>query len=414
MRHERVGQLKRSVPRRCLVRMLNTSDHSVTSSQNIELTILLPCLNEAETLAGCIEKAFAFLRRSGVKGEVLVADNGSTDGSTEIAEGLGARVIHVPIRGYGAALMHGIAAARGRYVIMGDSDLSYDFQNLDPFLDKLRSGCNLVMGNRFHGGIASGAMPFLHKYLGNPVLSFIGRLFFSIPVGDFHCGLRGFNRQSILDLGLKSPGMEFASEMVVRSSLAGLSIAEVPTTLSKDGRSRPPHLRTWHDGWRHLRFLLLFCPRWLFLYPGIAMLALGVLLSVVLLLGPVALTPNISIDVHTLIVGCFAMLVGVQLISFAIVSRRFAAMRGFLPRSRHLDEYGNFITLERALIPAVVLFLLGLGGVGYCIFRWAAVDFGPLQYSELIRVLTVSATGVAMGIQIAFTAFLMAMLDVDG
>jgi glycosyltransferase involved in cell wall biosynthesis len=394
--------------------ILKTTDPASSSYQDIELTILMPCLNEAETLAGCIEKASGYLARSGVKGEVLIADNGSTDGSIEIAEGLGARVVHVPIRGYGAALLHGIAAARGRFVIMGDSDLSYDFENLESFVEKLRGGCDLVMGNRFRGGIAPDAMPFLHKYLGNPVLSFIGRLFFLIPVGDFHCGLRGFNRQAILDLNLKSLGMEFASEMVVRSSLAGLSIAEAPTTLAKDGRSRPPHLRTWRDGWRHLRFLLLFCPRWLFLYPGIAVLAFGLILSLALLPGPIALSPNISIDVHTLIVGCFAVLVGTQLISFAVISRRYAAARGFLPGSRYLDDYGEWITLEKILIPALVLFVLGLGGIAYCVFRWVAVDFGPLQYSELIRVLTLSATAVAMGLQIAFTAFLMAMFDIDG
>jgi hypothetical protein len=393
--------------------MLTTTDPTPSSDQDIELTILMPCLNEAETLAGCIEKASGFLARSRVKGEVLIADNGSTDGSIAIAKGLGARIVHVPIRGYGAALLHGIAAARGRYVIMGDSDLSYDFENLEPFVEKLRSGCDLVMGNRFRGGIGPDAMPFLHKYLGNPVLSFVGRLFFSIPVGDFHCGLRGFNRKAILDLDLKSSGMEFASEMVVRSSLAGHSIAEVPTTLAKDGRSRPPHLRTWRDGWRHMRFLLLFCPRWLFLYPGIAVLGVGLVLSLALLPGPIALSPNVSIDVHTLIVGCFAILVGTQLISFAVISRRYAAARGFLPASRYLDDHGHWITLENLLIPAVILFVLGLGGIGYCVFQWAAVDFGPLNYAGLIRVLTVSATAVAMGLQVAFTAFLMAMFDLD-
>ena len=397
-----------------MLQNMDTSGGAASESEEIELTILMPCLNEAETLAECIEKASGFLLRSDVKGEVLVADNGSTDGSIEIAEGLGTRVVHVPVRGYGAALQHGIAAARGRYVIMGDSDQSYDFENLEPFVENLRAECDLVMGNRFRGGIAPGAMPFLHKYLGNPLLSFIGRLFFSIPVADFHCGLRGFNRKSIMDLKLKSPGMEFASEMVVRSSLAGHSIAEVPTTLAKDGRSRPPHLKTWRDGWRHLRFLLLFCPRWLFLYPGIAVLAFGLILSLVLLPGPIAVSPGITIDVHTLIIGCFAVLVGTQLISFSIVSRRYAEARGFLPGSQYPDDYGDWLTLEKILVPAIILFVLGLGGIVYCVFGWVAVDFGPLHYPELIRVLTVSATVVAMGLQIAFTAFLMAMFEIDG
>ena len=245
----------------------------------MELTILMPCLNEAETIARCVDKARSFLARTGTEGEVLVADNGSNDGSIQIAEAHGARVAHVAMRGYGAALIHGINAAHGKYVIMADSDDSYDLQHLDAFISQLRQGNDLVMGNRFKGGIAQGAMPFLHKYLGNPVLSRIGRLFFSIPVHDFHCGLRGFNRQRILDLELATTGMEFASEMVVRSALAKYKITEVPTTLQKDGRSRPPHLRTWSDGWRHLRFLLLLCPRWLFLYPGIAILLMGTLIT---------------------------------------------------------------------------------------------------------------------------------------
>ena len=234
----------------------------------IELSILMPCLNEAETLAACIHMAHSFLDATGVSGEVLVADNGSTDGSRDIARGEGARLVPVPTRGYGAALLGGIEAARGEYVIMGDADRSYDLSNLMPFLVELRGGADLVMGNRFKGGIAPGAMPFSHRYIGNPVLSVLGRIFFRIDIGDFHCGLRGFRRDRIRDLRLQTTGMEFASEMVVKSALAGYTITEVPTTLAKDGRSRPPHLRTWHDGWRHLRFLFMYSPRWLFLYPG--------------------------------------------------------------------------------------------------------------------------------------------------
>ena len=295
------------------------------SATALELSIVMPCLNEIETLATCIDKAQRFLLDSGIDGEVIIADNGSTDGSIEAATAHGARVVHVPMRGYGAALGAGIAAARGRFVIMGDSDDSYDFSRLLPFVEQLRGGADLVMGNRFRGGIAAGAMPLLHRYLGNPVLSFIGRLFFRIPVGDFHCGLRGFRRDRIADLGLTTTGMEFASEMVVHSALAGLAIREVPTTLSPDGRSRPPHLRTWRDGWRHLRFLLLFSPRWLFLYPGLLIMALGAVLVFTLLPGPMPLTQHVTLDIHSIVVGCLAVLIGAQCLSFGIIARRFAA-----------------------------------------------------------------------------------------
>ncbi|MEM9788719.1 MAG: glycosyltransferase family 2 protein, partial [Pseudomonadota bacterium] len=252
-----------------------------------ELTILMPCLNEAETLEICIVKAFDYLKRSGVDGEVLIADNGSTDGSQEIAKGLGARVVDVPVKGYGAALGAGIAAARGRYVIMGDSDDSYDFSNLDPFVEQLRDGADLVMGNRFLGGIEKNAMPPLHRYLGNPVLSAVGRIFYHTPIGDFHCGLRGFSREAILALHLNTPGMEFASEMVIRATLFNLDIREVPTTLKPDGRSRPPHLRSWRDGWLHLKLLLTFAPYWLFYYPGLVMFWAGLISFVALMFGPV-------------------------------------------------------------------------------------------------------------------------------
>ena len=276
----------------------------------------MPCLNEARTLGNCVKRANLFLTRHQIAGEVLVADNGSTDGSQSIATELGARVVAVPTRGYGAALVAGIAQARGRYVIMGDSDESYDFATLGPFVDALRAGNELVMGNRFAGGIAMGAMPFLHRYLGNPVLSFIGRLFFKSPVGDFHCGLRGFDREAISRLGLRCEGMEFASEMIVKASLHGLKITEVPTTLSKDGRDRPPHLRTWRDGWRHLRFLLLFTPRWLLLYPGIALMFLSLIQLVVALMHPHGLG-RWPVGVHTQLFAVAGMMVGFQTMLFA-------------------------------------------------------------------------------------------------
>lgn len=380
---------------------------------SLELTVLMPCLNEAETLAICIDKAQAFLKGSGIQGEVLIADNGSTDGSIGIADRHGARVVHVSIRGYGAALSHGIADARGKFVIMGDSDDSYDFSKLAPFVEKLRQGFDVVMGNRFKGGIAPGAMPFLHRYLGNPVLSFVGRLFFSIPVRDFHCGLRGFNRQRVLALNLMTAGMEFASELVVRSALAKYSITEVPTTLSPDGRSRPPHLRTWRDGWRHLRFLLLFSPRWLFLYPGLITFVLGAILTFALLPGPVSITPGITLDVHSIIVGCITMLIGTQCISFAIVARRYAAARGLLPADYRLRRVLSPLTLERTLMFAGVLLIAGCAGVFHCVNTWREAGFGPLQYDELLRLLLVSGTGIALATQIAFTSFLSAILDIE-
>ena len=382
-------------------------------AEAIELTVLMPCLNEAETLATCIDKAKAYLSRANIVGEVLIADNGSTDGSIEIAEAHGARVVHVPVRGYGAALRHGIENARGKFVIMGDSDDSYDFSRLDPFVEKLREGYDFVIGNRFKGGIATGAMPFLHRYLGNPVLSFLGRLFFRSDIGDFHCGLRGFRRESINALGLKAPGMEFASEMVVRASLGKLRIAEVPTTLSPDGRSRPPHLRTWTDGWRHLRYLLLNSPKWLFVYPGAAILAFGAILTVILLQGPVQVLPGVVLDTHSLIVGCMAMLVGASCLSFGVIARSYSATRGFLPVNTRLARVKACATLERTLLCAGALALAGLSGLGYAVWQWAAADFGALEYNGMVRMLTVSCTLIALGLQLAFAAFLGALIDIE-
>ncbi len=378
----------------------------------LELTILMPCLDEIETLATCIDKAQRFLREHAIAGEVLVADNGSTDGSIEAALAHGARVVHVPVRGYGAALAAGIADARGRFIIMGDSDDSYDFNRLGPFVEELRGGADLVMGNRFRGGIAPGAMPFLHRYLGNPVLSFIGRLFFRIPVGDFHCGLRGFRRERIQALGLTTTGMEFASEMIVRAALAGHDIREVPTTLAVDGRSRAPHLRTWRDGWRHLRFLLLFSPRWLFLYPGMLVMGLGALLVFALLPGPMALTPHITLDIHSIVVGSLAVLIGAQCISFAIIARRYAAVRGLLPPQDRIARLAVPNRLEPSLIVAAALALPGLGGLGWAIAQWWQADFGALAYGSLVRVLAVSCTLIALALQLAFTAFLAAIIDI--
>jgi glycosyltransferase involved in cell wall biosynthesis len=363
----------------------------------LELTILMPCLNEAETLATCIGKARAFLAHSGIAGEVLVADNGSTDGSVVLAESAGARVVDVPERGYGAALRAGIAAARGRFVVMGDADDSYDFSRLEPFVARLRDGCDLVMGNRFAGGIAPGAMPFLHRYLGNPVLSLIGRLFFRARIRDFHCGLRGFRRDAVLGLDLQTSGMEFASEMVVRAALARLPIAEVPTTLAVDGRSRPPHLRTWRDGWRHLRFLLMFSPRWLFLYPGLALILFGVLGTAALFAGPLMFTARLSLDDHSYLVATVAMLVGIQVAGFGVVARHFASAYGLLPRSRALVATMRVVTLERGLLGSLALLVFGISGVAWSVWQWALVDFGHLTAPAVMRVLALSLVLIAIG-----------------
>jgi len=375
----------------------------------VELTILMPCLNEAETLGTCVRKAMDYLARSGVAGEVLVADNGSTDGSQAIAERLGARVIAVPQRGYGAALIAGIAAARGRYVVMGDSDDSYDFTALDPFLAKLREGYELVMGNRFKGGIRPGAMPPLHRYLGNPVLSTIGRLFFGSPVGDFHCGLRGFNRDAVRRLDLRAPGMEFASEMVVKATMQGLRITEVPTTLSPDGRSRPPHLRSWRDGWRHLRFLLVFCPRWLFLYPGAGLFIAGFAAMLALLPGPVRLG-GLTFDVHTLLYAAGAMVMGFQAMQFWVFARIYGAEQGVVPEEKRLTAWLARFGLEPALIVAGVLVLLGLGLGVAAVAIWGAERFGPLPGMGAMRVAIASVTAMLLGLQLAFGAFFVALL----
>jgi glycosyltransferase involved in cell wall biosynthesis len=381
------------------------------SGRSVEFTILMPCLNEAETIAACIGKAVAYLNVSGIAGEVLIADNGSTDGSQQIAAAAGARVIAVPRRGYGAALMAGISAAHGHYIIMGDADDSYDFCQLQSFIDALRSGAELVMGNRFKGGIAPGAMPFLHRYLGNPVLSMIGRVLFATRCGDFHCGLRGFVRSSILALDLNTTGMEFATEMVVRAVLHGLRVTEVPTTLSQAGRSRPAHLRTWRDGWRHLRFMLIYSPRWLYLYPGIALILIGMLVCGLLLPGPLELTPRVSLDIHTFLVACVSMQLGMQSIVFALVVRRYSTLHGLLPRSGRYGDVLDWLSLERLLLIALVLIVPGICGLSWALFAWSETGFGLMQYTQWLRVMILSLTGISCGLELAFTAFLLGIME---
>lgn len=376
----------------------------------MELTILMPCLNEAQTLEACITKAQRFLQRAGIDGEVLIADNGSDDGSQQIAQAHGARIVDIAARGYGAALIGGIAAARGRFVIMGDADDSYDFSQLDAFVDQLRGGAQLVMGNRFRGGIAAGAMPPLHRYLGNPVLTGIGRLFFPSAIGDFHCGLRGFEREAILGLKLQASGMEFASEMVVKATLHRLRVVEVPTTLSPDGRNRPPHLRSWRDGWRHLRLLLVFSPRWLFLYPGLTLILLGAL-GMLWLLPQQRQLGGVVLGVHTLLFAGVAIVLGVQATSFAVFAKVFAIQTGLLPGDARIAWFTRQATLERGLVGGLSLALAGLIGSAYALFKWGQVGFGPLGIDNTMRLVIPSATAILVGVQIAFSWFFLGVLQ---
>jgi glycosyltransferase involved in cell wall biosynthesis len=374
-----------------------------------ELSILMPCLNEAETLATCIRKAQRAIEDLDVVGEVVIADNGSTDGSPEIAASLGARVIHVAEKGYGSALLGGIKAARGKYIIMGDADDSYDFTNLGPFLENLRAGYDLVMGNRFKGGIAPQAMPALHRYLGNPVLTGIGRLFFHSSCGDFHCGLRGFSKAAIQRLDLRTTGMEFASETVVKASLHGLRITEVPTTLSIHGRSRPPHLRSWRDGWRHLRFLLLYSPRWLFLYPGLLLMLAGAVVSGWLLLGP-RVVDGITFDIHTFLYAAMAIIIGYQTVIFAIFTKVFAITEGLLPEDRRLTTMFRHIKLEIGIIAGSLLLVAGIGLSVYALSFWSATSFGPLDPSRTLRLVIPAATLITLGLQTVLSSFFLSIL----
>ncbi len=377
-----------------------------------ELTVLMPCLDEAETVGVCVRKALDYLRRRGIDGEVLVADNGSTDGSQEIAQAAGARVVPVVERGYGAALAGGIARARGRHVIMGDADESYDFGNLDPFVERLRAGDELVMGNRFQGGILSGAMPALHRYLGNPVLTGVGRLFFGSRVGDFHCGLRGFDRAAIERLRLTSTGMEFASEMVVKATLGGLKVSEVPTTLAPDGRSRPPHLRSWRDGWRHLRFLLLFSPRWLFFYPGAALMLLGLASMIWLLPGP-RTVGGVILDVHTLAYSVAAIVCGFQAVAFAVFTKVYAIKAKLLPEDPRFAKLGDVFSLEVGIIAGLVFLLGGLAATVLALGSWGSRAFADLDPAVVMRTVLPAVTALILGMQIIFASFFYSILGLS-
>ena len=389
-----------------------TTPREASPPTAVELSIVMPCLNEVETLATCIQKARLAIDRLGLKAEIVVADNGSTDGSQELARELGARVVDVVRKGYGSALIGGIDATRGELVIMGDADDSYDFSAIGPLVDRLREGHDLVMGNRFAGEIKQGAMVWSHRWVGNPVLTAISRLFFHTPVGDMHCGLRGFRKDAYSKLHLSATGMEFASEMVIKASLQGMKIAEVPVVLSPDGRSRPPHLRTWRDGWRHLRFMLLFSPRWLFLYPGLILFAVGAVLSLVLLPGPVVVA-GVRLDIHTLLVGGFLALLGYQLVLFALFTKFFAIRVGFHPPHPVLQSMFRYITLEVGLAVGVLLALAGLVSLIVAVASWSAVGFGNLNPDTTMREVIPAVVLTALGTQTVFAAFFMSILGIE-
>ncbi len=377
----------------------------------VEVSIVMPCLNEAETLGQCIEKAITFLKNNAIDGEVIVADNGSTDGSQSIAISHGVRMVHVDEKGYGNAVQEGVRAAQGRFVIMGDADASYDFLDLMGFVQKLRQGFDLVMGNRFAGEIKRGAMPFLHRYLGNPVLSFIGRLFFRTSVGDFHCGLRGFSKEAFGLMELRTTGMEFASEMVVKACLLGMKIGEVPTTLSRDGRIRKPHLRTWRDGWRHLRFLLIYSPSWLFLYPGLLLMSLGAVFSALLLFKPLSIG-SVVLDVHTLLYTSLVGIAGLQFVFFYAFSQIYALVTGFLPPNRQFNRMFTYFTLERGLFVGILLILCGTVLTIKAFFMWSNLKFGPLSPAITMRVVIPAVMSLMIGVQLILYSFFLSILGV--
>ncbi len=376
----------------------------------MELTILMPCLNEAETLEICIKKAKTFLSENNVEGEVLIADNGSTDGSQEIAVRCGARVVDIPEKGYGAALIGGSSAANGKYVIMGDADDSYDFLHLMPFVEKLREGYDLVMGNRFKGGIAKGAMPPLHRYLGNPVLSFLGRVFYPSKIGDFHCGLRGYNKERIQALELQTTGMEYASEMVVKCTLNKYNMAEVPTTLSPDGRTRAPHLRSWSDGWRHLKFLLMHCPNWLFLYPGMILMAIGVVMMALLIGGPLTIG-KITFDIHTMMYSAAFILLGAGGVQFAVFTKIYAANTKYIPMTKSIEKMSK-ITTERGALVGVILTVIGLVATIVALTMWGRTSFGNLNPEYVMRITIPALVFMQLGVQLIFGSFFVGILNI--
>lgn len=376
------------------------------------LTIVMPCLNEAETLEKCVEKAKRGLALANIAGEIIVADNGSTDGSQEIATRCGARVVNIPAKGYGSALIGGIAAAKGEWILMADSDDSYDLSDVAKFVEKLREGYALVMGCRLPSGggtIMSGAMPWKNRWIGNPSLSFLGRFLFGTPITDFHCGMRAFTKTAVETMNLQTTGMEFASEMVMKATLWKMRITQVPITLHPDGRNRPPHLRPWRDGWRHLRFMMIYSPRWLFLAPGLTLFVLSSLLTFILYFGAIKVG-GISLDTGTMLLSAMGMIVGCQLVAFAICTKVFGIGEGLLPQDTKFTSTFNFFTLEKGLAGGILLILLGAALVLEATLSWQRANFGFLPYSENMRKLIPAATLGVLGIQVVFTSFFLSVL----
>ena len=378
------------------------------SKKDIELSIVMPCLNELETIGICIRKAKTFLAENQVSGEIVVSDNGSTDGSDKLARELGARVVYEKEKGYGSALMKGISEAKGKYIIMGDSDDSYDFLSIKPFLDKLRRGNDLVMGNRFAGGLQKGAMPFLNKYIGNPFLSGIGKLFFKSKVSDFHCGLRGFSKEAYKKMNMQTKGMEFASEMVVKATLLKMNIAEVPTTLSQDGRSRRPHLRPFNDGWRHLRFLLLYSPRWLFLYPGIALFVIGLILSLWIFF-----RVDQKIDVHSMLYSAAAVIIGIQLFTLSIYSKVFAFHEGLIPENPFIDRMISKFSLEKGLFFGGFILAIGIAIGIYTFIVWQEGTFFDMGIRITLRYVILSFLFIILGFHTIISSFFFSFLKIN-
>ena len=383
------------------------STNSMRSTQ-VELTVLMPCLDEAETLELCIQKALTFMKEHDISGEVLIADNGSTDGSQQIAKKAGARVVKVSERGYGAALIGGLEAAQGKYVIMGDADDSYDFSNLMPFVERLRAGDDLVMGNRFKGGIEKGAMPLLNRYLGNPVLSGIARIFFKSPIGDFHCGLRGYNAKRMRELDLRTTGMEYASEMVVQATIHGYTVSEVPTTLSPDGRSRPPHLRRWRDGWRHLKFLLAHSPSWLFLYPGLLLIVIGFVLGAAIVASPLYLF-GAELDINTLLYSAAMIVVGFNLTFFHIFTQLYAHQARFIKAEKDIWPK---LTAETCALSGLSLISAGVALTVLAFALWGYNDFGELVPERFMRITIPAMTMILVGVQVMFSGFFLDILRI--
>ncbi|MDR2862736.1 MAG: glycosyltransferase family 2 protein [Puniceicoccales bacterium] len=382
----------------------------MSESDSLEISIVMPCLNEAQTLKSCIEEGLQALAENNLRGEVVIADNGSTDGSPEIAAACGARVVRVLAKGYGNALRAGIEAARGRYVLMGDADGSYNFGHVKFFVEELRKGYDLVMGNRFKGGVAPGAMPWKNHYIGNPILSLVGRVFFRVPCKDFHCGLRAFSKEACQKMALKTGGMEFASEMVIRATLLNMKISEIPTTLRPDGRNRPPHLRPWRDGWRHLRFMLLYSPRWLFLYPGLFFILTGLVLGARLLYGPLQIGSAV-LDVHTLFFCAIAILMGFQSVLFAVMTKVFAIQNELVPPDGTFKKVMKFVSLEAGLVLGGIALVLGFLGAFAAVFQWGGGGFGELSPREVLRLVIPGGSLLALGVQIILGSFFLSILN---